>query len=147
MSKIIQKLDSQKGASMIEMLAVLATATVVVGGVSFNASDFLNHARDAQRVANLKQIVNVLEVYYLDHDVYPSVEKGSRFDNLIYQLESYLNSLPNDTEKYDYYNFDSSQRYLLKVILENPDNPVLETDFDGQVEEVDCQDPAYCIKI
>ncbi len=147
MFNIISKSNNQKGSSMIEILAVLSTASIVIGGVSFNAGDFLSQARDAEKVANLKQMVNVLEMYYLDHDAYPSVAGDNRFENLVRQAGDYLNSTPNDKEKYDYQSFNSGEDYIIKAVLENSDNPVLNTDLDGQVQGIDCDDPVYCLKI
>ncbi len=150
MIKLFQKLNLKKGASMIELLAVVSSASIMNSGVSVKAGDIINEARDIQRIANLRQMVSVMELYYSDYEIYPQVVGDSpqiRFNQLIPQVGSYLGSLPTEKENYDYQDLKGGQSCILKTILENPENPYLEIDFDGEEGGVNCQDPSYCIKI
>lgn len=146
MLKFIRKLNQEKGAvSVAELLLVMTTATVVIGGITVNVPDILNEANDTQRVANLRQIVNALELYYSDEGNYPE----TNFDGLISQLISgnYLGSSPTNKEKYDYQNSNEGENYILKVLLENPESDYLEADLDGNIDGMNCQDPYYCLRM
>jgi len=150
MLKQLRKLDKQKGTSIVELMVILATASIMVGGVSVKVSDIMAEAHDVQRMANLRQMVTALEIYYLDYQKYPQVSESdsqSRWDKLISEFEdgNYLGSFPTQPENYDYK--DSDGGYILKVLFENPENPYLETDWDGINQGIDCSDPYYCIKM
>ena len=55
MLKLLPNLNKEKGAASIaELLLVMTTATVVIGGVSVNVPDILAEVSDTQRVANLR---------------------------------------------------------------------------------------------
>jgi len=146
MLKFLRQLNLEKGATSIaELLLVMTTATVVIGGITLNVSDILNEADDTQRVANLRQIVTALEIYYSDHENYPRAD----FDGLISELinGNYLGSSPTTPEKYEYQYFNGGENYILKTSLENPESDYLEADLDGEIGGIDCQDPYFCLKM
>ena len=62
-----------KGFTLIELLVVVAIigilATVVLGSLS----ESRKRARDAGRLAEIKQMQNALELYYLDNGTYPEL--------------------------------------------------------------------------
>lgn len=152
MLKQFRKLNKQKGTSIVELMVILATASIMVGGISVKVSDIMAEAQDVQRMANLRQIVTALEIYYLDYQKYPQVsgsDSQSRWNKLISEFEdgNYLGSFPTQPENYDYKDSDGGQNYILKVLFENPENPYLEADWDGINQEIDCNDPYYCIKM
>lgn len=72
---------NKKGFTLIELLVVVA----IMGLLSALAVVALNQARararDARRVADIKQIQTALELYYLDHNGYPNIKAAG--DNTI----------------------------------------------------------------
>jgi type II secretory pathway pseudopilin PulG len=142
-----QKLNKQKGFSAIGLLASLATASIIIGGVSVSAGDLLIEAKDTQKVANIKQLATVMELYYSDYQKYPEVtgeDSTTRINDLTLQVGEYLASPLTEKDKYDYQDSNSGQNYVLKVILENPESSYLEAD---PVLGADCPKPYYCVKI
>jgi len=141
MIQYFKKLNNQKGASILQLVASLAMISVVVGGVSVGAVELINGAKDIQRAANLRQLATALELYYFDNQSYPRVagdNSEGRFSDLLSQLDNYLASFPTEKENYDYQDSNSSQNYILKTILENSGE-----DFDNP----NCSEPYYCIKM
>lgn len=65
-----------KGFSIIELLVVIAVITLlaIIGIVALNSSR--EKARDAKRIADIRQIQTALELYYSDEDEYPIVEQA-----------------------------------------------------------------------
>ena len=146
MLQLLPNLNKEKGAASIaELLLVMTTATVVIGGVSVNVSDILTEASDSQRVANLRQLATALELYYSDNQSYPQTD----FEGLISELNegNYLGSLPTAPENYGYQDLNNGESYVLKVLLEDPESHYLEIDLDGNIGGIDCQDPSYCLKM
>ncbi|MDD4996233.1 MAG: type II secretion system protein [Patescibacteria group bacterium] len=72
---------NKKGFTLIELLVVVA----IMGLLSALAVVALNQARararDARRVADIKQIQTALELYYLDNNEYPDIKVAG--DNTI----------------------------------------------------------------
>jgi len=66
-------MKNKKGFTLIELLVVIA----IIGLLSTLSVLALNgaraRARDAKRIADIKQIQTALEMYYNDNNIYPSV--------------------------------------------------------------------------
>jgi len=64
----------KKGFTLIELLVVIAVVGVLAAGsvILLNPKTQFDKAHDAQRRSDLKQIQNVLEVYYNDRKSYPT---------------------------------------------------------------------------
>lgn len=142
--------NKEKGSSAVQLLALMATASVVIGGVSVSAQGLIDNAKDVQGIANLRQMVTALELYYLDNSSYPQTAGNSsqeRWEELIQELETggYLASLPAPNDSYDYQVFNEGESYVLRFLLKDAENSSLETDIDGQAGDLDCNDPYYCI--
>ena len=148
----LKNLNSERGsASLIQMIMVTTTATVLVSGIAVNMQDILVLARDTQKVANMRQLVTVLELAYLDNFAYPRVpsKETNGFSFLISELShrDYLASLPTNQKDYGYRDIEDGQGYVLRVLLKDPESSHLDIDFDGFIEGIDCRDPFYCIKM
>jgi type II secretion system protein G len=65
-----------KGFTLVELLVVIAILGVLVtiGLVSFTSAQA--RGRDTQRKSDLKQVSSALEVYFNDHNAYPSSSNG-----------------------------------------------------------------------
>ena len=122
----MNNLRKQKGFTLIELLVVIA----IIGLLSTLSIVALNNARararDARRVADIKQIQTALELYFNDAGVYPaSVTSGS---GIIYSGAVYMNSVPTaptpvdtgcstTTNAYTYVPRSSNASYTLSYCL------------------------------
>lgn len=84
-----------KGFTLIELLIVIA----IIGIISTISVVALNNARakarDAKRVADLKQISNALELYYSDNNRYPTIITPGQSLNAA-DGTTYLQKIPNN---------------------------------------------------
>jgi len=120
--------------------------------------------RDDIRVRGLKQIRNVIDRYYKDFESYPIVlamprEKEDQWRLLKNVLDSasynyrksynwgFVNQVKGvDTEyKYGYLTGNSGFYYLLWVKLENLNSRHFEKSWKGEILDVKCEPPVYCL--
>ena len=66
-----------KSFTLIELLVVIAIIGVLAALVIPNLTQTRAKARDARRIEDLRTLQNALELYYLDHNAYPSGPIGS----------------------------------------------------------------------
>lgn len=143
---VFKNINMQQGiASLAELTAVFgAAAFIMVGGVAMNAKDILKEAQDTQKIANVRQLAIALELYYADYGSYPEGD----FSSALRQLsQGYLASLPTGSEQYGYQILDSGQHYLLRVRLENPSSPYMQASIGEAVQELDCKNSYYCVRM
>ncbi len=72
--KIVKKSKTQKtnqGFTLIELLVVIAIVGLLSSLVLLGLGEARARARDAQRIANIRQLHNVLELYRADNGEYP----------------------------------------------------------------------------
>ncbi len=116
-------MNKQKGFTLIELLVVIA----IIGLLSTLAVISLNNARqksrDAKRVSDIKQIQTALELYYNDHNGYPTaVTSGSSITgaatagSVVYMAVVPTNPAPNGATYT--YTLDSPSSYHLTYTLE-----------------------------
>ena len=67
----------KKSFTLIELLVVIAIIGVLAALVIPNLTQARAKARDAKRTEDLRALQNALELYYSDHNSYPSGEIGS----------------------------------------------------------------------
>lgn len=143
MKLLYRKYTSQKGFTLIELLVVIAIIGILSSVVLASLNSARMKARDARRIADLKQIQLALQMYYDKYNQYPpgGFWQNSKDSpgNWIPQLvtEGFLPSLPNDpinnaccpwsTGNYAYVYSSGSdvnyQDYNLFTQLEDPSNP------------------------
>lgn len=103
----LPKSNNQKGFTLIELLVVVVVISALSGIVvsMINSGGFRDKAKDAQRVAHLKQVQTALELYFSDYRQYPNSGSGAWIqitgsDNLSNALGTgYLNKIPIDPEQ------------------------------------------------
>ncbi len=102
-------LRNEEGFTLIEMLVVIAIIGLLSSTILVGLGDARARARDARRIADIRQIQNGLENYYSDNGFYPP------------DLYSSVYGLPNDPlgGKYAYIR-KSSQSYVVGACLEKP---------------------------
>ena len=92
----------QKGFTLIELLVVIAIIGILFSVVLASLSSVRMKARDARRIADLKQIQLALQLYYDKHNRYPPgnfwqnsvASPGNWIPQLV--TEGFMSSLPND---------------------------------------------------
>ncbi len=62
----------KKGFTLVELLVVVAIIGLLAGIATVSVNSVRTKARDARRVADIKQIQNALEIYYSDAGSYPA---------------------------------------------------------------------------
>jgi len=70
----------KKGFTLIELLVVVSIIEVLSSVVMSSLSEARASARNAKRLTDLRNIQNALELYYLDHNSYPSTSAGAYLD-------------------------------------------------------------------
>jgi type II secretion system protein G len=97
----------RQGFTLIELLVVIAIIGVLSGIVMSSVSQARAKARDAQRISDLREIRNALELYFADHGYYPQSGCGwdcngyrttyeSGWNILASDLSPYIQNLPKD---------------------------------------------------
>ena len=66
------KIDSKKGFTLIELLVVIAIIGILAAVIIASLNTARGKARDAQRLATIKQIQTALEFYYDKYGYYPA---------------------------------------------------------------------------
>ncbi len=136
-------MNKSKGFTLIELLVVIAIISILSSVVLTSLNTARVKARDARRVADIKQIETALEMYFNDNGNYPSIVHGLGYDTtcislivgcghcqrwcaLETALAPYISKLPRDplgTGQSNYYYAYSSntndQMYGLMTVLEN----------------------------
>ncbi len=121
--------NNRKGFTLIELLVVIA----IIGILSTLAVVALGNARsksrDAKRVADMRQIMSALELYYNDAGQYPTtgavVPGGSiSYTGSIYMAQIPSNPSPNNdggvcpaSTNYSYVSYNSHASYAIQYCL------------------------------
>lgn len=99
---------SKAGFTLIELLVVISIISLLSSIVLTSVNSARGKARDARRLADLRQIQNALALYYDDNGSYPPVTYGpggslagwevsyKDTSNWLNQLKSYMPSVPVD---------------------------------------------------
>ena len=101
MSKFFSRKANDKGFTLIELLVVIAIIGILSSVVLASLNSARTKARDARRVAGLKQIQIALELYYDANSKYPNVISSLVCSGACSGGAS-LSTLPKDPDGTDY---------------------------------------------
>ena len=118
---------NQKGFTLIELLVVVA----IIGLLATLSIVALNNARararDARRVADVKQIQTALELYYNDYGIYPATGDVDPGGSIASGSTVYMSQIPTPPQPadgdcdaataYTYTQQDESRSYTLAYCL------------------------------
>lgn len=159
--------SKKKGFTLIELLVVIAIIGLLASIVLVNLNRARKKARDAKKIATLKQVQNAIELYYSDYNYYPNVSQGGSCGSqtcnngdgwetlkTILQNEGLLSDLPSKDEGYIYCSdkTSNSQEYVLGNTLET-NHQILNdaVDFDGiffsdwGCDDINCSGYNFCL--
>ncbi len=125
---------NNKGFTLIELLVVIAIIGLLASMIMVGLSSSRTKGRDARRIADLKEVQNGLEIYYMKNGMYPSVPT---WDYLISALKEVgITQVPNDPVNkdpytYKYFTSNPHQHYVLAATLEDKNNSILDNDLDN----------------
>lgn len=97
------------------IVVALAGATVIVGGVSFIATDLIAGVNEAVDSANFHQLATALEVYYAMRQEYPQVSGGDALVDALFDGK-YIRTKPLYPSVFAYEAENGGQDYSLKVV-------------------------------
>jgi prepilin-type N-terminal cleavage/methylation domain-containing protein len=147
-----QNSKSNKGFTLIEILIVVGIIGLLASVVLVGLGSFRSRGRDARRVADLREVQNSLELYYLKNGNYPASNNWDDLRSLLVNDAIGITIVPNDplsdssNMSYSYGYSADKQGYVLSSTLEDVYNSSLKDDIDGIVYGIDCADPIYCVQ-
>ncbi len=144
-----QKLKTGGGFTLVELLVVITIIGILatVALVSLNSARV--KARDAKRLGDVRQIALALEFCYNEIGKYlPASTFPEAGSPLSCGDTIYISGMPADPSGGNYIygvdNDSNAQKYVVAARLETA-HSALNTDKDGTVYGVDCEDRVYCL--
>lgn len=114
------------GFTLIEIIIAIALMGVLANLIYGNFINSIKKGRDAKRKSDLGELQRALELYYEDHNKYPSTDKiiFGGDNKLCHQLgcnyRIYIQKIPNDPIQDNFYVFQSNENeYKIYSCIEN----------------------------
>jgi len=163
--------NSKAGFTLIELMVVVTIIGILASIVLVSLGDARVKARDVRRLADVRQVTLGLEFYIDEYMHYPPImgaaTAAQRWQKMKECLEGQIACVDNTGSKqfmaiapqdplgtgmhqYDYSPSASLDSFVVKAWLEKDNHTALIVDVDGTqsgFSNIDCDDPAYCLKI
>ncbi len=94
---------------------LLMGTTIIFNGVVLSTDDLIAQTKSTVNHANIHQIATVLELYHLDHGVYPDVSGGEALIE-VFEKDGYIRNRPLDPRVFNYEPRAQAQDYTLTLI-------------------------------
>ena len=116
---------NKKSFTLVELLVVIAIISILAAGLLVGLGKARVKARDARRIADLRNVQSALEVYYAQNGAYPSSTSWSDLETAL-KNAGIISRLPRDPleghTQYDYTDCNNQQSYILYAKLEDSKN-------------------------
>ena len=154
-------MKTRKGFTLIELLVVIAIIGILASVVLASLNSARQKARDARRVADIREVQLALELYAdANNGLYPAVaaaDEAASTSLAALETAGYIPKVPTapGSSTYRYMSLNttgdavctsSCTRYVLHVALEDTANQALNGDIDTGITGVTCTDPEYCVR-
>ena len=133
-------MNKNKGFTIIELLIVVAIIALLVTLVIVSLRGSRIDSRDSKRLADLKQIQNAIELYFIDEATPRGYPVPSTWEEFFSILEPYMSGMPTDPNSsgdYYYWYFYKippggtiADEYVLRAKIEDENNEALLQDND-----------------
>ena len=128
--KQIHKIGKQSGFTLIELLVVIAIIGILASVVLVSLNSARAKARDARRIADIRQVMTAVELFFNDCNGYPTALAAGNTNGTCptgITLTSFLSTIPaNPTPNGTAYVYTgSASTYSITFTLEGPSGGLL----------------------
>ncbi|MDP3993365.1 MAG: type II secretion system protein [bacterium] len=96
MKYVYKSRQSNRGFTLIELLVVIAIIGLLASIVMVSLNTARSKARDARRLADMRQLQLALELYFNDNNAYPPTVNNGDLDALNPLVPNYISAIRND---------------------------------------------------
>lgn len=154
---------NKKGFTLIELLIVISIVGLLASIVLVGLGNFRSRGRDARRVADMRSVQNMLELYFTRNSSYPNSGAGGAMvwtglGSLTEDITTGgigVNNVPNDPLAGRNYLYGAGTcsgspliclNYVLGATIEDATNEALQNDVNtNPLYGIDCTNPVYCV--
>jgi len=125
--------SDKKGFTLIEILIVVAIIALLSSVILVGLGTFRAKGRDSRRMADLREVQNGLELYFIKNGWYPNASDWNGVTTALTGAGIGVSVIPRDLSSgwsYGYCVFNNGLNYVIAAYLEDASNPAL-SQYDG----------------